>query len=318
MKKLKWLYYYIVWKMKLLYKRIMHKNLPVGAKYGNNRFVSGEEANLMIKEKLESGVPFALCRFGMSEFNWVVKCEKDWLWGSDSFKHIEYAVEMFELYSHDEQQGLKKFAETMRWACYNADFIGVWTSIVMGDYYVSTIENIEDKIVGAALAVEPFCYDDPWSEALEGKKVLVISPFVEEIKKQYKENREKLFDDKRVLPKFELLTQKSVWFDAAGKDPRFKTWFEAYDYIFEEAMKKDFDVVLLGCGSFGFPLAARFKIAGKQAIHMGGVLQILFGIIGKRWEKEKRINPLFNRYWIHPEKPQMNLDYKYLDDACYW
>ena len=45
-------------------------------------------------------------------------------------------------------------------------------------------------------------------------------------------------------------------------------------------MKFDFDVALIGCGAYGFPLAAKLKTAGKQAIHLGGVLQALFGIKG--------------------------------------
>lgn len=317
-KRLEWLRYYLAWKIKLLYKFVMRKDFRTGAKYGKNRFVSAEEANLMIKDKLISGVPFACCRFGIGEFKCVVMCEKDRLWGSDSSKHLEIEVKSFELYPHDEQRGLKKFAELMRRACENADFIGVWASIVMGDHYVSTIKNIEDKIVGNVRMVEPYYFDGPWSEALAGKKVLVISPFVKEIEKQYKENRERLFEDKRVLPEFELLLQESVWYGVGVKEASpFATWFEAYDYLFEEAMKKDFDVVLLGCGAFGFPLAARFKMAGKQAIHIGGALQILFGIKGKRWEQHE-ISQFFNQFWIRPEKPKVKLEYKYLDDACYW
>lgn len=48
----------------------------------------------------------------------------------------------------------------------------------------------------------------------------------------------------------------------------------------------DYDIVLLGCGAYGFPLAAYAKRRGKQAIHMGGSLQLLFGIKGKRWEDQ--------------------------------
>lgn len=46
-------------------------------------------------------------------------------------------------------------------------------------------------------------YDDVWTTALKGKKVLVIHPFVDTIKKQY-EKRDKLFETSK-LPTFESL-----------------------------------------------------------------------------------------------------------------
>ena len=313
-----WLYYRLKWKMKRVRKLVFPKRVIKIKRYGNNKYILPADANKMIKKSIESNRPFSCCRFGISEFNWVVMCQKDALWGTDSFKMQKDVVEIFELYSGDSKNGIMRFAELMRESCGEADYIGVWNGVQMGDYYISSIKNMDKKIISSAIMVEPYYFDEPWSEALKGKKVLVISPFVEEIEKQYKENRERLFQDKRVLPEFELLTQESVWFDSSGKDSRFQTWFDAYNYIYEEAMKKEFDIVLLGCGPFGFPLATRFKMAGKQAIHVGGALQILFGIKGKRWEENKDINKFFNEYWIRPEKPKMVLQYKNLDDACYW
>ena len=71
---------------------------------------------------------------------------------------------------------------------------------------------------------------------------------------------------------------------AGGNQTEFKDWFEALEYMEQEIDKIDYDIVLLGCGAYGFPLAAHCKRMGKQAIHLGGVLQLLFGIKGKRWE----------------------------------
>lgn len=317
--RIQWLYYWGRWKINFLYKQVMKRDFfNYEKKYGKNRFVSGEDGNLLLKQKILSGEPFAFCRFGMSEIDYVVNCKKDELWGTDSFKNQLDVKNMFELYPDDGGLGLKRFAEIMNHACETADFIGVWTSKWMGDYYTTTIKNVKEKKIGSAIMGEPYYFKEPWSEALANKKVLIINPFVDIIKEQYLNNRERLFKDKNILPKFELLTLKSIWFDSAGKDPRFNSWFEVYDYIFEEAMKKDFDIALLGCGTFGFPLAARFKEAGKQAIHIGGAAQILFGVMGKRWENMDQFKEFFNEYWVRPEKPQIDLNYKKLDNACYW
>ena len=69
------------------------------------------------------------------------------------------------------------------------------------------------------------------------------------------------------------------------------------------------------------PLAAMLKKAGKQAIHMGGVTQILFGIKGKRWEKEKSygyIKALMNDNWIYPEENERPKSSNKIEGNCYW
>ncbi len=44
----------------------------------------------------------------------------------------------------------------------------------------------------------------------------------------------------------------------------------------------DYDVALMGCGGLGLPLAAAAKTAGRVGIHLGGHLQLVFGIYGQR------------------------------------
>ena len=60
-------------------------------------------------------------------------------------------------------------------------------------------------------------------------------------------------------------------------------------------------IALIGCGAYGLPLAAHVKRINKQAIHMGGALQILFGIKGKRWDNHPTIGNLYNEYWVRPK-----------------
>lgn len=64
---------------------------------------------------------------------------------------------------------------------------------------------------------------------------------------------------------------------ADSRDERFSDWFEALEHMYSEAMKEDFDVAIIGCGAYGFPLAAKIKKAGKIGIHLGGAAQLLFG-----------------------------------------
>ena len=86
---------------------------------------------------------------------------------------------------------------------------------------------------------------------------------------------------------------------------------------------------LIGCGAYGFPLAAHVKRTGRQAIHLGGALQLLFGIRGKRWEnptygvKEWGLaygcyRELMNDYWVRPGENFKPANAEHVEGACYW
>lgn len=60
-------------------------------------------------------------------------------------------------------------------------------------------------------------------------------------------------------------------------------WFDAPRCKKDEMDKVPYKVCLIGCSAYGFPLSAHAKRQGKQAVHIGGALQLLFRIKGKRW-----------------------------------
>ena len=104
----------------------------------------------------------------------------------------------------------------------------------------------------------------------------------------------------------------------SGEDNRFKNWFESLEYMKDEIAKKDFDIALIGCGAYGLPLASHVKRLGKIGIHMGGCLQLLFGIKGKRWDKDPKISKFYNDSWIRPMEVDKPKNYLKVEDGCYW
>jgi glycerol-3-phosphate dehydrogenase len=82
--------------------------------------------------------------------------------------------------------------------------------------------------------------------------------------------------------------------------------------------KASFDVAIIGCGAYGFPLAAHVKRIGKKAVHMGGATQILFGIKGARWNNHDFISFLYNEYWTAPNKQETPTKHKDIEGGCYW
>lgn len=166
----------------------------------------------------------------------------------------------------------------------------------------------------------PFLWDEPWTQWLKGKRVLVIHPFVESIKQQYDSKRELLFENPKVLPEFkELICIKAVQSLGGGKDLPFQDWFEALEAMKRDIDQYDFDVAIIGCGAYGMSLAAYIKQKGKVAIHLAGWTQMLFGVYGKRWvEHQVKYSRFINEHWVRPypeEKPQTA---KNVEDGCYW
>lgn len=164
----------------------------------------------------------------------------------------------------------------------------------------------------------PFWSKEPWTATLKGKKVLVVHPFEDSIKRQYAK-RELLFNNKDLLPEFASLTVIKAIQSIGGETNGFNSWFDALKYMEDEIDKVDYDVALIGCGAYGMPLASHCKRMGKKGVHLGGALQLLFGIRGKRWETEQDIYKQFmNEYWIRPlesERPSSAIN---VENACYW
>ena len=82
--------------------------------------------------------------------------------------------------------------------------------------------------------------------------------------------------------------------------------------------KIDFDIALVGCGAYGMPLAAHCKQMGKQAVHLAGWLQVLFGIKGTRWDNNPRVSKFYNEYWIRPSQQNRPQGVEKVENACYW
>jgi hypothetical protein len=211
------------------------------------------------------------------------------------------------------------FCELMLQCIPEVDILGVWGQ-PFEDYYIKQFGASQLKMT-YLFDLEPWSFPEkPWSAALKGKKVLVIHPFAETIKKQY-EKREKLFPGTEILPEFQLEVLKAVQTIAGETDARFKDWFEALQWMYESAMQIDFDVAIIGCGAYGFPLAAKLKKAGKQTIHLGGATQLLFGIKGKRWESDpafEYVQKYFNEFWVYPDEAEKPKYASQVEGGCYW
>ena len=282
-------------------------------KYAGHPILSEDDANSLIARAITDGTPFMAGRFGSCELNIMWRAnEQRRKWDVTPVNAMKYLHENAGFFPNDTDAALK-FAFEMKKATESVNLLGVWFN-EMEDYELKKWSK--DFQVCRIKSLEPFFCSKPWTTALEGKKVLVIHPFAETIKKQY-EKRESLFPTP-VLPEFELITQKAVQTIAGNKDDRFETWFDALGFMYDEAMKEDFDVAILGCGAYGFPLAARLKEQGKVVIHLGGATQVLFGIRGARWDERPEYQKIMTDAWVRPSENEVPKNAQKIENGCYW
>jgi hypothetical protein len=300
------------------------------SKVMNPKKLSAESSNQLIFDMITEGKPVMISRFGTPES----KCLLNYLELKDSQKSgilatlnamFTNAVSNWRADVKSDLQDLVGFFPTTdsmleRFALFyidqvnKIDAIGFW-GFVPGESFLIN-KYCPNAVVYDPHSLEPYFFDQPWSKALKGKKVLVIHPFTTSIIKQYK-NREKLFENQFVLPDFELKTITAVQSIAGTKTP-FSNWFEALEFMQKQIDTIDFDIAIIGAGSYGLPLSAYVKEKGKISIHIGGSTQILFGIKGKRWDNHPKISKLYNANWVRPDSSELVPEAKKVEDGCYW
>lgn len=297
-----------------------------------------QAANDIIYDLLKSGKPIMLTRYGSIEIGVTNTYRIQHVKKSTFAKIIDYIKDKTDMPWLDEsfplfmsrnagvfnptKEILERFAQRY---LEDSRIIDILMSVNYKEKFMPLPDTCQYIHFESAY---PFFVDRPWTRILEGKKVLVVHPFDKSITRQYL-IRDKLFENQDILPEFDLKTLKAVQSSAYAEVP-FKDWFEALKYMEDEISKIDFDICILGCGAYGLPLAAHVKRLGKQAIHLGGGVQLLFGIKGQRWEGEyewtyntkEKLNmnyrDLFNEHWIRPSVEETPKSAKEVEGACYW
>jgi len=131
---------------------------------------------------------------------------------------------------------------------------------------------------------------------IPNKKVLIVHPFVESFQKQIK-NKFEIFPGKPIF----LENQKFVFYkpyNTAAGNHIHKNWKETFQKM---------------CSFI-------YDSLGKSAIYVGGGLQILFGVMGERWNNTDMWKDIINENdckFIRPSQNE-NLPNKELLGDCYW
>lgn len=293
-------------------------HVPTSRDYPS-RIATGAAGNAVIAETLRAGGPCLVTRLGLSEVSCVSHYRR---WRRPTLLNATYPPYVRELIHvnagvfPDDDGTLDRFSAQFLKAAEEADVMAVWLN--RGEDAVMRERCPHARLVNLP-SLESMCFEQPWSAELAGKRVLVVHPFAETIASQYRDHRRELFDDPRVLPEFKLTTLAPPQ-SIAGAPCGYSDWFAALDDTCERIAKHDFDVAIIGAGAYGLPIGAFVKGLGKQAVHMGGATQLLFGIIGRRWEIEyaDTIVPLVNEHWTRPSPAETPPGAGSVEAGCYW
>ena len=154
-----------------------------------------------------------------------------------------------------------------------------------------------------------------WSQALAGRKIFVVSSFLNSILAQFPRREQIWASRPALLPDCQISGYRFPYLISRHCK---LSWQDVYTEVAAQMRQSDFDVALLGCGALGLPLGLVAKQLGNQPILMGWFLQVLFGIHGGRFRQDPVYPELFNEHWIAPAATETPSEGSRVENACYW
>jgi glycine/D-amino acid oxidase-like deaminating enzyme len=270
-------------------------------------------ATAAIRGLLERNAPGMIARFGSAEVKALLWPHLPWAVKRAVERRVISDITVNAGFFPAAHSAIGRFSALMYDDMSQLDVLGSWRP---EEYLLYRQLRHVTRVKLASL--EPYLSADPWSKTLEGKRVLVVHPFSRTIENQYHNHRHRLFADTRVLPEFGSLATIQAVQTIAGNRSQYEDWFQALDSMKAAMDAVDYDVAIIGCGAYGFPLAAHAKRRGRLAVHLGGATQILFGIRGRRWDENPRISRLYNEWWVRPAPEERAPGVDRVENACYW
>jgi hypothetical protein len=281
--------------------------------YGLRSIASAADGNLAILNIIGARRPAAVGKIGSLELqaiNAYVSGEGRYR----RYRSISRKLHQFAGIFPPTGTGIDEFCRIYIDALGSIDVLAVW--------YNAGEPRIADRFCGGArlaelTALEPYFHMPPWSQGLEGKTVLIISPFTDSIGRQLRRRLQIWPNNPLLLPSFNVALLNAPLSDGLVPS-QWASWSAALAILQKRMAQIPFDVAIIGAGAFSVPLCAHAKRLGRVGIHTGGPTQILFGIRGGRWDKHPQISKFFNDAWIRPSADETPSNARSVERGCYW
>jgi len=277
----------------------------------NENISTPQETNDLISQLLVSRQPTLVSRLGSTEAHSCIPyfssrnrhlfLRTKYLLGMtpDFVPAVSDAATLHELHSSsgvfpETEREYDSFCQAYIQSMKHIDVLGSWLSV----------ENYYGQFLGMSTKVHlthlnPLLHPvNSWTRHLTSRKVLIIHPFKASIEYQLR-RRDRVFSDASLIPDadFSFLVPPQAY---GGTSTWGSSWSENLENMKNAVNTIEFDAAILGCGAYGLPLGAHIRKIGKQAIHIGGDLQLLFGIMGTRWEGKSWLEKVYTDHWIRP------------------
>lgn len=196
----------------------------------------------------------------------------------------------------------------------------VYKHIAQSHDFINNSFQGKQQFWALALDIFHYVYDPKaWTKSLRGKRILIISPFVDSIREKIPK-RTLLYDGVDLFPDCTFVYIKPPMTQAGEPSREFDV--ELQDFTRRlDSMKNDYDVALVSCGGYGNLVCNYiYETHNKSAVYVGGVLQMYFGVLGGRWLKERSdmVRLFLNEHWSRPKASERPVNCDSIEKACYW
>ena len=227
-----------------------------------------------------------------------------------------------------------------KWAKEYMDALGLLDGLAAGWYrpFASSESALLDYAAPNAFrtplrSLEPY-YSVPshrWTRHLCGKRVAVVSSFTKTIQSQV-ESAERMHSIWNCLQEpSTILSLTATWIpirtyfspevalgDSTQWPDGINNWDDAANHVVEAVKASGASIAIIGCGGLGMIIGGRLKALGISVVVMGGAIQVLFGIKGRRWEKHETISKFWGPSWVWPNESETPRGSFQIEGACYW
>ena len=296
-------------------------------RWAKQKFVSREQIlqeEGRIAQRLQGGTPWAAGKLGTTEmlvleyFDRLVQLPwpKNASWWRPT-QRLHHTAGFFPV----EKNSILRWLEVYRESLKSLDMVPVWQT---PDTYLSAYEDRAlSRYVSQAeritlTALHPVHPPASWLPELCALRWLVISPFEATIRSQLPCLDKLGFFPSRAVALLSQVRENCRILRCPQLPylvpPQHRDWFEALEDLKSQMAGHSFDIALVGAGAWSLPLVAHAKKLGKKGLHLGGQLQLLFGIKGGRWD---RVN-IYNEFWTRPLPEDRPENFRLMEQGAYW
>jgi hypothetical protein len=297
-----------------------------------------------IKQALETKQPIVIGKIGTNELL-LIYCYHLILQGKiEEFPHdvlheIEYGAGLYPIDKTTIETFIKMYLDSLRsidvFASWNDRFIDFEHALY--SRYISNSSKLNNGIscILELTALESFytSREHWWQTLFAGRCILVISPFTDSIQKQLASGKRQRvwrgswsgFWPDNI--EFKFIKFEHPWSLLSKEEKANPTLATSRTFVdklkrFENKIDSigDFDIALIAAGCYSIPLCSYIKNNKLRiAFHLGGGLQMMFGVYGARWNISSGIfKEYVNDEWIRPSGTEIPAGFKMQEGGAYF